>query len=190
MIGKWQQSCGLEYEEVEQECKKVNNGFVGVANYNCPKQIIISGERVAVEKAMELLKEKGAKRAIELKTSGPFHTIKLKDASDKLRKELENVDIKYNDEIKVIKNIDAREYKKEDDIKDILAKHIISPVRFKETIDYMIENGVDTFVEIGPGKVLSGFVKKISRDVKVYNINDVSSLKETIELLKKEENDE
>lgn len=163
---------------------------MAVANYNCPKQIIISGERVAVEKAMELLKEEGARRAIELKTSGPFHTVKLKDASDKLRNELENISIEYNDKIKVIKNIDAREYKKEDNIKDILAKHIISPVRFKETIDYMIENGVDTFVEIGPGKTLTGFVKKISRDVKVYNINDVLSLKETINSLKKGENNE
>lgn len=163
---------------------------MAVANYNCPKQIIISGERVAVEKAMELLKEEGARRAIELKTSGPFHTVKLKDASDKLRNELENISIEYNDKIKVIKNIDAREYKKEDNIKDILAKHIISPVRFKETIDYIIENGVDTFVEIGPGKTLTGFVKKISRDVKVYNINDVLSLKETINSLKKGENNE
>ena len=139
---------------------------------------------------MELLKEKGARRAIELKTGGPFHTVKLKDASDKLRNELENISVEYNDKIKVIKNIDAREYKKEDNIKDILAKHIIRPVKFKETIDYMIENGVDTFVEIGPGKTLTGFVKKISKDVKVYNINDVSSLNETINILKEVKNDE
>ena len=121
----------------------------------------------------------GAKRAIELKTSGPFHTEKLKEASDKLRLELNKIDIKFPTK-KVIKNIDAKEYTKEDNIKEILAKHVISPVHFSDSIKNMISQGIDTFIEIGPGKVLSGFIKKIDKEVTILNIQDMETLKNVI----------
>lgn len=160
--GDWQMAgiIGLDDDTVSEICKSIQNGFVVPANYNCPGQVVISGERVAVTLAMEIAKEKGAKRALELKTSGPFHTEKLLVASEKLKLELDKIDIQINKDKKVIKNIDAKEYKEKDDIKDILAKHVKSPVRFKEEIEEMIKQGVDTFVEIGPRKDIIRFCKK------------------------------
>ena len=129
-------------------------------------------------------KEFGTRKVIELKTSGPFHTEKLKAASEKLREELENIEINNNFTKKVIKNLDSKEYEKSDDVKDILAKHVMSPVRFSKSIENMISQGVDTFIEIGPGKVLSGFIRKINKDVRVLNIQDKESLEATLTLLK------
>lgn len=183
--GEWSMAAvlGLDDKTVEEVCKMVAEGFVVPANYNCPGQVAISGDKEGVSIAMEKLKEAGAKRCLELKTAGPFHTIKLQKASEELRKELENVDIGMP-RIKVIKNIDAKPYNESDDIKDILAKHVISSVRFSDSIKCMIQNGVDTFVEIGPGKVLTGFVKKVDKEVNCININDVESLEKAIECLK------
>lgn len=183
--GEWSMAAvlGLEDSVVEEVCKTVTEGFVVTANYNCPGQVAISGDKAGVSTAMEKMKEAGAKRCLELKTAGPFHTVKLKKASDELRKELENVEIKVP-EIEVVKNIDAKPYSESDDMKDILAKHVINPVRFSDSIKYMIANGVDTFVEIGPGKTLTGFVKKVDKEVKTFNINDVASLDVAIENLK------
>lgn len=183
--GEWSMAAvlGLDDKTVEEVCKTVAEGFVVPANYNCPGQVAISGDKEGVSIAMEKLKEAGAKRCLELKTAGPFHTIKLQKASEELRKELENVDIGMP-RIKVIKNIDAKPYNESDDIKDILAKHVISSVRFSDSINCMIQNGVDTFVEIGPGKVLTGFVKKVDKEVNCININDVESLEKAIECLK------
>lgn len=175
--GNWSMAAilGLDDEAVEEVCKKVTGGFVVPANYNCPGQVAISGEREAVLEAMEFAKQAGAKRAIELKTSGPFHTSKLQEASDKLYNALQ--EIKINDVLdkKVIKNIDGLEYFKNDDIKRILANHVINPVRFKKSIETMISDGVDTFIEIGPGKVLSGFIRKVDKNIKVFNTNDIES---------------
>jgi [acyl-carrier-protein] S-malonyltransferase len=110
---------------------------------------------------MEKAKEKGAKKAIELKTSGPFHTKKLEKASDKLKLELDKIEINYKEENKVIKNMDAKAYSKNDDIREILAKHVMSPVYFSKSIEEMIEkSGVDTFIEIGPRKNFIKFCKK------------------------------
>lgn len=173
---------GLEDKVVEDVCKRVKEGFVVPANFNCPGQVAISGDKKGVQIAMEKLKEAGAKRCLELKTAGPFHTEKLQKASDELRKELENIEIKMP-QIQVIKNIDAKPYSSEEDRKDILAKHVINPVRFSDSIQYMVENGVDTFVEIGPGKVLTGFVKKVNKDLNCININDVDTLKNAIQEL-------
>ena len=152
--GDWQMAAimGLTDEQVEEVCKKVTSGFVVPANYNCPGQVVISGEGKAVEKAMELAKEKGARKTVLLKTSGPFHTEKLSLAAEKLKTELDKIQINFNKEKKILKNIDGREYKETDNIKEILAKHVMSPVRFKESIEEMIKNGVDTFIEIGPRK--------------------------------------
>ena len=186
--GQWAMAAilGLEDSVVEQVCQTVTDGFVVPANFNCPGQVAISGDKAGVGKAMEKLKEAGAKRCLELKTAGPFHTIKLQKASDELRKELEKIEIRMP-EIPVIKNKDARPYSVEKDMKDILAKHVTQPVRFSDTIKYMISQGIDTFVEIGPGKVLTGFVKKVDKNVNCININDVASFEEAIQQLKIEE---
>jgi len=173
---------GLEDEKVAEVCEKIKSGFVAPANYNCSGQVAISGEKEAVLVAMEKMKEAGAKKCIELKTAGPFHTKFLKEASEELSKELKNVDVNMP-QIPVVKNIDAKPYNENDDIKDILAKHVISPVQFSDSIKYMISQGVDTFIEIGPGKVLTGFVKKINKEVKTYNINNVETLEKAIEEL-------
>ncbi len=183
--GQWAMAAilGLEDSTVEEVCQTITDGFVVPANYNCPGQVAISGDKTGVITAMEKLKEVGAKRCLELKTAGPFHTVKLQKASEELRKELENIEIK-NPEIKVIKNIDALPYSENEDKKDILAKHVIHSVKFSASIQYMIDNGVDTFVEIGPGKVLTGFVKKVDKDVTCLNINNVESLQNAIQELK------
>lgn len=185
--GNWQMSAvmGLTDEQVEDVCKKVKSGFVVPANYNCVGQVAISGEKEGIEEAGNIAKEMGAKKVIPLKTAGPFHTEKLIDSSQALRNELEKITInKFK--TKVIKNLDGEAYKDTDDIKDILAKHIINPVRFSKTIQNMLESGVDTFIEIGPGKTLSGFVKRTPTDkeIKIFNINNIENLKNTINLLK------
>lgn len=160
--GNWKMAgiLGLEDNVVEEICNSIKEGFVVPANYNCPGQVVISGEGKAVEKAMEIAKEKGARKTVLLKTSGPFHTEKLSVAAEKLKTELEKIQIGFNKEKKVLKNIDGKEYKETDNIKEILAKHVMSSVRFKDEIEEMIKNGVDTFVEIGPRKNFIWVCKK------------------------------
>lgn len=187
--GSWAMAAviGLPDEEVERICKEeIKNGFIVPANYNCPGQVAVSGDKVAITELLEKGKELGARKVVELKTSGPFHTEKLKAASDKLREELDKIEINKDFTKKVFKNLDAKEYTKDDDIKDILAKHVMSPVRFSKSVENMINQGVDTFVEIGPGKVLSGFIRKINKEVKVLNIQDKESLENTLKILKEE----
>ena len=154
---------GLSSEKIEEICdeEKRQGKFVVPANYNCSSQTVISGIKEAVENVMEKLKQAGAKRVIPLKTSGPFHTEKLIEAKNAYEKELEN--IKFNieeDGVKVIKNIDGTYYNKNDNIKEILTKHIISPVRFDKAIKLMQEENVDEYVEIGPRKNINRFCKK------------------------------
>lgn len=170
---------GLDEETVTNVCNEITNGFVAPANFNCPGQIVISGEKQGVDEASQKLKKAGAKRIIELKTSGPFHTKMLEKASIELRKELENVKIN-SFETKVIKNLDGKEYTNNDNVREILSKHIINPVKFEQSLRTMIDMGIDTFIEIGPGKTLSGFVKKIDRNLNVFNINNLESYKKTI----------
>lgn len=187
--GNWAMAAviGLPDEEVERICKEeIKSGFIVPANYNCPGQVAVSGDKVAITELLEKGKELGARKVVELKTSGPFHTEKLKDASDKLREELDKIEINKDFTKKVFKNLDAKEYTKEDDIKNILAKHVMSPVRFSKSVENMINQGVDTFIEIGPGKVLSGFIRKINKEVKVLNIQDKESLENTLKILKEE----
>lgn len=185
--GNWKMAAiiGLEDEVVEKVCKQAEEyGFVKPVNYNCPMQIVISGEAGAVENAMELATQAGAKRAMELKTSGPFHTEKLEVASQKLKEELDKIEVKNNSNITVIKNRNAKAYTTQDNVKQILAEHITHPVYFGKSVQEMIDLGVDTFVEIGPGKVLAGFIKRVSKDVNVININNVESLQQAITTLK------
>ncbi len=179
--GTWSMAAilGLDEEKVTKVCNEIKTGFVAPANFNCPGQIVISGEKNAIDEAIEKLKVEGAKRAIELKTSGPFHTKMLEKASIQLRNELEKVQIN-SFKTKVIKNIDGKEYSEDDDVKDILANHIINPVRFEDGLRRMIDMGIDTFIEIGPGKSLSGFVRKINKELKILNVNSVETLQNLI----------
>lgn len=159
--GEWQMAAiiGLTDNEVENVCKKVKSGFAVPANYNSVGQVVISGEKEAIIEAEEIAKEMGAKKIRILKTAGPFHTEKLIESSKALRKELENITI-HKFETKVIRNIDGEMYKDTDDVKDILACHIINPVKFSKTIQNMINNGIDTFIEIGPRKNIIRICKK------------------------------
>lgn len=152
---------GLESSKIEEVCKEIQEqgGFVVPANYNYSEQTVLSGNKEAVEQAMEKLQQKGAKRVVELKTSGPFHTKKLQKAKELYEKELEKVEFKVGS-VPVIKNIDGTIYSEADNIKEILANHIISPVRFDKAIKLMLQEGVEEFIEVGPGKALTGFVKK------------------------------
>lgn len=183
--GEWAMAAvlGLENSVVEEVCKNVTNGFVVPANFNCPGQVAISGDKEGVQIAMEELKKVGAKRCLELKTAGPFHTSKLQKASDALKEELEKIEMK-TPTIQVIKNIDAKPYSDTENVKEILATHVTNPVRFSASIQYMVNQGVDTFVEIGPGKTLTGFVKKVDKDLKCININNVETLENAIQVLK------
>ena len=174
---------GLDSEKIEEVCEEISkeNKFVVVANYNCKVQTVISGEETAIDEAMEKLKEIGAKRVIKLNTSGPFHTIKLQRAKEAYEKELENVTFNFSKDIKVIKNIDGNYYTEQDNIKEILANHIVSPVRFDKAITLMQKEKVEEYVEIGPGKTLTGFIKKEDKEANVVNLNNVETLEKYLE---------
>ncbi len=182
--GNWKMAAiiGLENKEVEEVCSKVQGGFVVPANYNTIGQIAISGEEAAVKEAGKIAQEMGAKKVMLLNTAGPFHTEKLLKCSEALKKELDEVTINTKTNTKVIKNINGKQYEETDDTKAILSKHITSPVRFDKVLQTMLESGIDTFIEIGPGKALSGFVKRMNppNDINIININDTASLEKAI----------
>ena len=171
---------GMDASIVEDICEKTE-GIVKVANYNCPGQLVISGDEQAVKNAETALREAGARRCIPLKVSGPFHTELLKSASQKLLEEMDDLTFK-NPSIPYYSNVDATYVDKADGVKEMLAKQMISSVRFWQSIEKMIESGVDTFVEIGPGKSLSGFVKRINSDIKVINIDKACDLRKLEEI--------
>lgn len=178
---------GLDSKKIEEECNNLQKEglFVTTANYNYSMQTVISGNKEAVELVSSKLKEIGAKRVISLNTSGPFHTKKLSKAKELYEKELEKVNFNTPNKI-VIKNLDGTPYKENDNIKEILSNHIINPVRFDKTIEYMKENEVDTFIEIGPGKALTGFIKKELKDLDIqcFATDNLEGLLETIEKCK------
>lgn len=170
---------GMDADKIDEICAGVE-GIVSVANYNCPGQIVITGEKEAVEKASEELKEAGARRVIPLKVSGPFHSQMLCSAGEELKEVLDTVVIK-KPEIPYVANVNASYVEDDLNIASLLTEQISSPVKFMQSVEKMIEEGVDTFIEIGPGKTLSSFVKKINKDVKVINIEnpqDLSKLSE------------
>lgn len=173
----------LSKDEINTIIKSASEfGIVEVANYNSPNQIVISGENAALDKAIELIKEKGG-RAIKLNVSAPFHSSMLEVAANNLYEELKNIEIEKPKGI-VLSNFKGINYSSEDDIKEILKNQVKSSVLFVDNIEYIKKQGIDIFVEIGPGKVLSGFVKKIDKNLTVLNVEDMCSLKNTIEKLK------
>ncbi|HEM4633640.1 TPA: ACP S-malonyltransferase [Streptococcus suis] len=159
---------------IEEICSTVTSGIVSPANYNTPAQIVIGGEVAAVDEAVELLREAGVKRMIPLNVSGPFHTALLRPASEQLAQALEQVEF-ADFQVELVGNTEAKVMKKED-IKSLLTRQVMEPVRFYESIATMQEAGVTNFIEIGPGKVLSGFVKKIDKTAHVIAIEDIEGL--------------
>lgn len=180
--GNWKMAAilGLDEEKVQEACKQAQ-GFVVPANFNTIGQIVISGEEEAVVKAGEIAKELGAKKVSVLNTAGPFHTEKLSECSKALKEEISKTKINAKT-AKVVKNLDGKIYKQTDDIAQTLADHIMNPVRFTWDLQTMYKNGVDTFIEIGPGKTLSGFVKRMNFEdpVQIKNINNVETLEQVI----------
>ncbi|NLL06184.1 MAG: ACP S-malonyltransferase [Clostridiaceae bacterium] len=182
-VGAMAAILGLENEKVMECCKEASSiGIVEPANFNCPGQVVIAGEVKAVEKSMEIAKEAGAKRAMLLPVSAPFHCSLLKPAGEKLSAELEKIEL--NDmNIPVVTNVTAEYILDKSKVKDLLIRQVSSPVYFEESIRKMIDDGVDTFVEIGPGKTLIGFVKKINKEVRTLNVEDLDSLNNTLKEL-------
>ena len=158
------------------------DGVVSIANYNCPGQIVISGEAAAVEAAAAALKEAGAKRVLPLKVSGPFHSAMLKPAGEKLLEVLKDVEV-HDPQIPYVSNTTAEFVTSGDQVKDLLGKQVYSSVRWEQSIEKMIQAGADTFIEIGPGRTLSGFMRKIDRKMKVVNIEKLEDLKKLEEVL-------
>lgn len=155
---------------------------VQIANYNCPGQIVISGKKEAVETACEKLKEAGAKRCIMLNVSGPFHSQMLTGAGEKLGKVLETVEV-HTPVIPYVANVTAEYVTDADEVKPLLEKQVSSSVRWQQSVEAMLADGVDTFIEIGPGKTLAGFIKKINRTVKVMNVEKLEDVERVVETL-------
>ena len=178
---------GLDSKIIEEVCAEIaeKGMFISPANYNYSGQTVISGDEEAINLAIEDLKEKGAKRALKLATGGPFHTTKLNEAKELYTEKLK--EIKFNTEApkaKVIKNLDGTFYNENDDMVDVLSRHIVSSVRFDKAIKTMQDYGIDTYVEIGPGKTLTGFVRKENKEANVVNINSVETLEAFLDSLK------
>jgi [acyl-carrier-protein] S-malonyltransferase len=178
---------GLEDNQVEEICSKVNDGVVVPANYNCPGQLVISGEKKAVEKACDLADETGAKRTVILNVSGPFHSPLFKKASLELKSILDNINFNTLNNKKVLSNVTA-DYHKDKEIKDLLVKQMFSPVKWRYSIEKLIKEDYNTFIELGPGRVLTGFMRSIDREKQAINIGDINSLHKTIDILQTSSN--
>lgn len=165
---------GLDAAVIEKVCEETK-GLVSIANYNCPGQIVITGEASAVAKAAQGLAAAGGKRCIPLKVSGPFHSEMLAGAGERLAEELKHVEI-HEIQIPYLSNVTADYVTDRTQVKELLKRQVSSSVRWQQSIERMIADGTDTFVEIGPGKTLSGFIRKINRDVKSINIEKVEDL--------------
>lgn len=165
---------GLDTVVIEQICQETP-GTVSVANYNCPGQIVITGEAKAVQEAAANLTKAGAKRCVALNVSGPFHSPLMAGAGEKLAKELEHVAI-GDIQIPYLANVTADYVTDKEQVKSLLEKQVSSSVKWQQTIEKMIADGADTFIEIGPGRTLSGFMRKINKDMKVMNVEKVEDL--------------
>ena len=167
----------MDAEKIEEVIAPIEG--VQIANYNCPGQIVITGEKAAVDAAAAACSEAGAKRCVPLKVSGPFHSAMLKGAGEKLADALESVEI-HDIKVPYITNVTADYVKSPADVKDYLTKQVSSSVRWQQTIERFIADGADEFVEIGPGRSLSGFMRKINRDVKVVNIDKLEDFEKYV----------
>ena len=175
---------GLDLEKVKIVCKVASDkGVVEIANLNCPGQIVIGGEVDAVAYACEIAKNHGAKRALTLPVSGPFHTSLLKQTAQIFEQVLNEKDLK-DPQIPIVLNVLGDYYDPPLNLKNLMVKQMASSVKWEASIRQMIADGVGTFIEVGPGKTLSGFIKKIDRNVQLLNVEDMKSLEATIKALK------
>ncbi len=175
---------GLDEKKIKEICENTQ-GIVSVANYNCPGQTVITGEADAVERAAERLKESGARRCVALKVSGPFHSAMLQKAGEALGEALESVTI---GEIKTpyVTNVTAQYVTDRGQVKELLKRQVSSSVLWQQSVEKMIQDGVDTFIEIGPGKTLSGFLRKIDRSAAGMNVETIQDLEKVIAVLEQE----
>ena len=171
---------GMDADQIDAVIEPIAN--VTVANYNCPGQIVITGGTAGIEQASKTLKEAGAKRVVSLNVSGPFHSPMLRSAGEKLGKELSAVQL---GELKIpyVTNVTAEYVTDSSEIRELLTRQVYSPVRWEQSIRKMIAQDVDTFVEIGPGRTLTGFLRKIDRNVTVYQVNTWEDSKQIMEEL-------
>ncbi|SEF56781.1 ACP S-malonyltransferase [Paenibacillus sp. UNC499MF] len=167
---------GAERGALDELCRSVSGetGAVELANINCPGQIVVSGTREGVQAVVDRAKEIGAKRAIPLEVSGPFHSSLMKPASEKLADVLAGLSLQEA-AVPVVANVTARPVTSPEEIKDLLVRQVYSPVLWEDTVAWLIEQGVDTFVEIGSGTVLAGLIKKVSRNVKIVSVNSLEA---------------
>jgi len=175
----------LPREQVVEICKEVNDsvGSVQAVNFNCPGQIVIAGETAAVETAAEKMKEAGAKRAVMLPVSAPFHSRLMEPAALRLKEELDKIQVS-DAQIPVVANVTGKILTNANDIKESLVTQAANPVLWEDCVAEMVNFGVTRFVEVGPGKVLTGFTKKINKDMELANVEDIASLEKTLEFLK------
>ncbi|WP_034550344.1 ACP S-malonyltransferase [Carnobacterium funditum] len=179
-LGAMSAVMGLDRASIIEACEEASNlGVVSPANYNMPGQIVIAGLEEAVEKAGELLLEKGAKRVVPLQVSGPFHTSLLAPAAEQLAKEIEHITIN-EPTLTIVSNTTAKEFSSKEEIAEIMVKQVMSPVYWEDSVRKMIDLGVDTFIEVGPGKTLSSFIKKIDKSVTTMNVENKISLEKTL----------
>lgn len=175
---------GSDAKVIEEVCESID-GAVSIANYNCPGQIVITGEEGAVTLACEKLKEAGARRCVPLQVSGPFHSPFMKKAADSLKEMMETIQL-GSVEIPYICNVEADYVTDSSKIKGLLEKQVCAPVRFMQTVEKMLNDGVTTFVEIGPGKTLQGFIKKVSKEAEVFHVETAEELEAFVAYMKAE----
>ena len=168
---------GMKNEKIEEILEKIPGA--SIANYNCPGQTVITGKIKAVEKANEILLANGAKRAVMLNVSGPFHSPMLREAGEKLGDVIDNITLKELT-IPYVTNVTAEYVEDIKETKELLMKQVASSVRWEQSIERMIEDGIDTFIEIGPGKTLTGFMRKINKTVKAYHISTWEDMEEVV----------
>jgi [acyl-carrier-protein] S-malonyltransferase len=185
-VGAMSAIIGMNREEVLNVCALAREyGIVEPSNFNCPGQIVITGEKKAVEKASEIALSNGAKKAVPLAVSAPFHCSMMVQAGKKLEKELDTVPV-HPMKVPVVANVTGEIVPSVESVKETLVHQVSSPVLWEDCVRTMIGKGVNTFVEIGPGKVLCGFIRKIDRNVTVLNVEDIASLEAALKVLRGE----
>ncbi|MGI8836871.1 MAG: ACP S-malonyltransferase [Pyrinomonadaceae bacterium] len=176
-VGAMAAVMGADLKDIEAACKEAQQGKVcAPANINSPNQVVIAGNTEAVDRASELLKTAGAKRVVKLNVSAPFHCALMLPAQERLAFDLESVSF-HELSIPLVTNVDAVPNKAANVARDSVVRQVTAPVRWLESMQWLIEQGVDRLVEVGPGKVLSGLMRQISREVKCFNVEDTASLK-------------
>lgn len=177
---------GLEPETIDAICRKVEaecGEAVQAVNFNCPGQVVIAGAAGAVTKAIDALKEAGARRAVSLPVSAPFHSTLMRPAAARLKEVLDEVEF-HDAKFPVVANVTAKPVTKAEEIRSLLVQQAASPVKWEMSMRYMLGEGFDTFVEVGPGKVLTGFTRKIDRTANALNVEDMDSLEKTLAYFK------